>query len=73
MLVITRRIGEEVVIADDIHVTVLSVKGKQVRLGIMAPSSVLVRRLELLSELPPARLDETPGRTGRIDGQDEQC
>jgi carbon storage regulator len=50
MLVLTRRIGEEVVIATDIFVRVVAVKGKQVRLGIQAPSSVSVARPELLSE-----------------------
>lgn len=47
MLVLTRRIGEEIVIAGDIHVTVLAVKGRRVRLGITAPTSTQVRRQEL--------------------------
>ena len=50
MLVLSRRIGEEIRIAGNIHVTVLAVKGNQVRLGITAPSSVPVTRLELLVE-----------------------
>jgi carbon storage regulator len=50
MLVLTRRIGEELRIAGDIHVTVLEVKGTRVRLGITAPSSVPVARLELLAD-----------------------
>jgi carbon storage regulator len=50
MLVLTRRIGEELRIAGDIHVTVVAVKGNQVRLGITAPSSVCVARRELLAE-----------------------
>lgn len=50
MLVLSRRIGEEVMIASNIRVTVVAVKGKQVRLGITAPSSVPVARLELLPE-----------------------
>jgi carbon storage regulator len=49
MLVLTRRIGEEIVIAGDIRVTVLAVTGKAVRLGITAPSSVRVLREELLA------------------------
>lgn len=49
MLVLSRRIGEEIVIAGDIRVTVVAVKGPQVRLGITAPSSVPVARLELLA------------------------
>lgn len=49
MLVLTRRIGEEIVIADNIRVTVVAVNGQRVRLGITAPSSVPVARLELLA------------------------
>jgi carbon storage regulator len=47
MLVLTRRIGEEIVIADDVRVTVLAVCGKRVHLGITAPPAVSVTRLEL--------------------------
>ena len=50
VLVLTRRVGEEIVIADGIRVTVVTVKGSQVRLGITAPSSVPVVRQELLTE-----------------------
>jgi carbon storage regulator len=52
MLVLTRRIGEELLIGDHILVTVLTVKGNRVRLGITAPSSVPVARSELLAERP---------------------
>ena len=47
MLVLTRRIGEEIVIAGDIHVTVLGVDGLKVRLGITAAPSVTVDREEV--------------------------
>jgi carbon storage regulator len=50
MLVITRRIGEEILIAGSIRVRVVTVRGKQVRLGVSAPSSVRVVREELLAE-----------------------
>jgi carbon storage regulator CsrA len=50
MLVLTRRIGEEIVIADDIHVRVVAVKGRRVCLGIEAPSAIRVERLELLAD-----------------------
>jgi carbon storage regulator len=50
MLVLTRRIGEEVLIANNIRVAVVAVNGNRVRLGITAPSSVPVVRLELLVE-----------------------
>jgi carbon storage regulator len=47
MLVLTRRVGEEIVIAGSIRITVLSVRGEQVRLGITAPPSVCVDREEI--------------------------
>lgn len=49
MLVLTRRVGEEIVIGDDIRVTVLEVRGQQVRLGIVAPQSVRVLREEIVN------------------------
>mgnify|MGYP000751836221 CR=1 FL=1 len=51
MLVLSRRVGESVVIGDDITVTVLEVRGDVVRVGIDAPRSVAVNRAELLREL----------------------
>jgi carbon storage regulator len=50
MLVLTRRIGEEIVIADNTRVVVLAIKGQKVRLGINAPPSVGVLRQELVKE-----------------------
>ena len=51
MLVLGRRVGESIVIAGDITVTVLEVRGEMVRVGIDAPRSVVVQRAELLKEL----------------------
>jgi carbon storage regulator len=47
MLILTRRVGESVMIGDDITVTVLGVKGNQVRVGIVAPKDVVVDREEI--------------------------
>jgi carbon storage regulator len=47
MLVLTRRLGEEIVIDGDIRVTVVAIKGNQVRLGITAPKCVTVDRAEV--------------------------
>jgi carbon storage regulator len=47
MLILTRRVGERIKIGDDIELAVLGVNGKQVRLGIEAPSSVPVFREEI--------------------------
>ena len=51
MLVLSRRVGESIVIGDDVTVTVLDVRGDVVRVGIQAPRSVTVHREELLREL----------------------
>jgi carbon storage regulator len=47
MLVLSRKLGEEVVIGDDIRVTVVAIRGNQVRLGFTAPAEVSIRREEL--------------------------
>lgn len=47
MLILTRRIGETIVIGDDIQVSVLGVKGNQVRIGCQAPKNVVVDREEI--------------------------
>jgi carbon storage regulator len=51
MLVLSRRLGESLVIGDDIVISVLEVKGDVVRIGVDAPRSVQVRRKELLEEV----------------------
>ncbi|GAB6935093.1 hypothetical protein JCM14720_10140 [Calditerricola yamamurae] len=47
MLVLTRKVGESIVIGQDIEVTVLEVRGEQVKLGIRAPRSIAVHRKEV--------------------------
>ena len=47
MLILTRRVGETLMIGEDVTVTVLGVKGNQVRIGINAPKSVAVHREEI--------------------------
>lgn len=47
MLVLTRRVGEQLIIADDIVVTILSIDGNKVRVGVTAPRSVRVDREEV--------------------------
>jgi carbon storage regulator len=51
MLIVTRRMGESVMIGDDITVTVLSIKGAQVRIGVAAPTRVSVHREEVYERL----------------------
>ena len=51
MLVLSRRVDESLVIDKDVKITVLDIKGGQVRLGITAPSSVKVRREEVFNRI----------------------
>ena len=51
MLILTRKVGETLVIGDEVEVTVLSMKGNQIRLGVKAPKEVAVHREEIARKL----------------------
>ena len=51
MLILTRRVGESLIIGDDVTITVLGVKGNQVRIGVNAPRDVAVHREEILNRI----------------------
>jgi len=54
LLILTRKTGETIAIGDDIKIQVVDIKGKQVRLGIMAPAIVPVHRLEIFERIQEA-------------------
>ena len=58
MLILTRRVGEAVVIGEDVTVTVLGVKGNQVRIGVNAPKTVSVHREEIFDRIKNERGDD---------------
>jgi carbon storage regulator len=62
MLILTRRVGETVMIGDEVTITVLGVKGNQVRVGINAPKSVAVHREEIYERIK--REQQQGGDTG---------
>lgn len=65
MLIFTRRIGEEIRIGNDIRIRIVDIKGKQVRLGIEAPSEVIVHREEIYLRINNSQPEaEKRGETG---------
>jgi carbon storage regulator len=65
VLILTRRVGETLIIGDDVHITVLGVKGNQVRIGINAPKNVSVHREEIYERIQREKSpeDESEGNS----------
>ncbi len=63
MLILTRRVGEAVMIGEEVTVTVLGVKGNQVRIGVNAPKTVSVHREEIFDRIKGERGETTTERT----------
>jgi len=63
MLILTRRIGETLNIGDDVQVTVLGIKGNQVRIGVSAPKDVPVHREEIYERI---KKEEEEGVVGNV-------
>lgn len=59
MLILTRRVGETLMVGDDVTVTVLGVKGNQVRIGVNAPKDVSVHREEIYQRIQREKSQET--------------
>lgn len=64
MLILTRRIGETIRIDDDIEVTVIGIKGNQVRIGVTAPEAVEVHRQEIYERIYGEGAQLDPARRG---------
>ncbi len=64
MLILTRRVGETVMIGNDVTVTILGVKGNQVRVGINAPKNVAVHREEIYERIKREHDDPNSGPHG---------
>jgi len=60
MLILTRRVGETLMIGDEVTVTVLGVKGNQVRLGVNAPKDVAVHREEIYERIKREQSGDAP-------------
>ena len=60
MLILTRRVGETLMVGDDVTVTVLGVKGNQVRIGVNAPKDVSVHREEIYQRIQKEKADNKP-------------
>lgn len=68
MLILTRRVGETVMIGSDVTVTVLGVKGNQVRIGVNAPRDVAVHREEIFERIKREQQEGTE-RPARGNGE----
>lgn len=69
MLILTRRVGETLMIGDDVTVTVLGVKGNQVRVGVNAPKDVAVHREEIYERIQKEQ--ENSGNSSRTKAVEE--
>jgi len=68
MLILTRKLGERINIGDDIVITLVEVKGAQVKLGVDAPKSIAIHRYEIYERIRKANLESSDVRDADLAG-----
>ena len=58
MLILTRRVGESLIIGDDIVINILGIKGNQIRIGVNAPKEISVHREEIYNRIQAEKADD---------------
>lgn len=59
MLILTRKIGEVLLVGDDVEITVLNIRGNQVKLGVNAPKAISVHRKEIYDKIKASSAEES--------------
>jgi len=66
MLILTRRVGETLMIGDEVTITVLGVKGNQVRIGVNAPRDIAVHREEIYERIKREKTEQAIQQSGTV-------